>query len=69
MRELGTMLATTRCISVTANVVHSSQILPAVKMEATRSTETSVPTRTTRRHIPEDGILHSHSREHLRPYM
>jgi hypothetical protein len=30
-----------------------------LKMEATRSSETSVQfTRSTRRHIPEDGILH-----------
>jgi hypothetical protein len=28
-----------------------------VKMEAIRSSETSVHTGTTRRHIPEDGIL------------
>jgi hypothetical protein len=30
-----------------------------LKMEAIRSSETSVPTISTRRHIPEDGILHS----------
>jgi hypothetical protein len=29
-----------------------------LKMEAIRSSETSVHTRSTRRHIPEDGILH-----------
>jgi hypothetical protein len=32
------------------------------------SFETSVPTRTTRRHIPEDDILHSHRHENLRSY-
>jgi hypothetical protein len=26
-------------------------------------------TRSTRRHIPEDGILHSHRRENLKSYM
>jgi hypothetical protein len=29
-----------------------------LKMEAIRSSETSIHTRTTRRHIPENGILH-----------
>jgi hypothetical protein len=38
-------------------------------MEATRSPETSVQsTRSTRRHIPEDGFLHSHRRENLKSY-
>jgi hypothetical protein len=32
-------------------------------MEAIHSSETSVHTRYTRRHIPEDGILHSYRRE------
>jgi hypothetical protein len=31
----------------------------ALKMEATRSSETSVHTRSTRRHIPENYILHT----------
>jgi hypothetical protein len=39
------------------------------KMEAIRSSETWVHTRSTRRHIPEDGILHSHRRENLKFYI
>jgi hypothetical protein len=37
-------------------------------MEAIRSSETSVHTGSTRRHIPEDGFLHSHRRENLKSY-
>jgi hypothetical protein len=37
-------------------------------MEVIRSTETSVLTRTTQRHIPEDGILYSHRHENLKSY-
>jgi hypothetical protein len=40
-----------------------------LKMEAIRSAETSVNTRPTQRHIPEDDILHSHRCESLRSYM
>jgi hypothetical protein len=39
-----------------------------LKMEAIRSSETYVHTRSTRRHIPEDGILHSHRCENLKSY-
>jgi hypothetical protein len=39
-------------------------------MEAIRSSETSVQSTTsTRRHTPEDGILHSHRRENLKSYI
>jgi hypothetical protein len=37
-----------------------------LKMEAIRSSEISVYTRSTRRHIPEDGILYSHLYENLK---
>jgi hypothetical protein len=46
-------------MQVTANVVPISPILVTLMMEAIRSTETSVLSRGTQRHIPEDDILHT----------
>jgi hypothetical protein len=39
------------------------------ELEAIRSFETPVHTRSKWRHIPEDGILHSHRRENLKSYV
>jgi hypothetical protein len=54
--------------AVTVNVVPSSLILITLMMEAICFSETSVLTRITRRHIPEDGILHSYRSENLKSY-
>jgi hypothetical protein len=49
-------------------VAPSSLIRFALMMKAILSSETSVFTRATRRHIQEDGILHSHCHENLKSY-
>jgi hypothetical protein len=58
--EIGTTLVVT-------SIVPSSPILVTL-MEVLSSSQTSVLTRGTRRNILEDGILHSHRRENLKPY-
>jgi hypothetical protein len=69
--DLGTpVAATSRLLRllVTANVP-SSPILVTLMMQAIRSSEISVLTRTTLRNIPKDGILHNHRRENLKYYI
>jgi hypothetical protein len=61
------MIPLARCrvfrLLVTAYFVPSSLILFTLMKEAVRSSETSVLTGTTQRHISEDGILHRDRRE------
>jgi hypothetical protein len=48
--------------------VPRSPILVTLMMEVKRFFKTSVLTRSTRRYIPEDEILHSHHRENLKSH-
>jgi hypothetical protein len=70
--ELGTTLTVTSnrsTLLVTANVVLSLLILFNLMMEVMCSSETSVVTRATRRHISENGIDLSHRLENLKSYI
>jgi hypothetical protein len=54
---------------VTVYVAPRSPINVTLMMEAIRSSDTSVLIRATRRHIPEDGTVHSDRRENLKSYI
>jgi hypothetical protein len=54
--ELGATLANASYF----NVATRSPILPIMTIKLIRSPETSILTRATRRHIPDDDILHWH---------
>jgi hypothetical protein len=57
---LGTTLA------VTSNQSTLRRNIVILMMEVLRSSETTVLTRASQRHIPGNGILHSHRRENLK---
>jgi hypothetical protein len=62
-------LRSVRWLLATANVVPRSPIFVIIIMEALGSSETSILTRSTRRNISEDGMLHSHRRENRKSYI
>jgi hypothetical protein len=49
-------------------VAPGSLIIFTMMIQAIRSSEMSVRTRATRRHIPDDGILQIHRRENFKSY-
>jgi hypothetical protein len=57
------------CLQLPTHAGFSRADFSTLKMEAILSSETSVHTISTRRHIPQDGILHSHRRVNLKSYI
>jgi hypothetical protein len=66
--EIPNVGGSVRRLLITVNFP-SSPILVTLRMEALISPETSVLTRTTRRNIPEDDVLHSHRLENFKSYI
>jgi hypothetical protein len=67
-QQLGAMLEVPSNGSIFVLVIPSSLIPSTLMMDRIRSSETSILTRVTRRHISEDGILYIHRRENLKSY-
>jgi hypothetical protein len=65
----GSSIYLQRALVTSNRFVPSSQIHVTLMMEALSTFETSVLTRATRHNIPEDGILHSHRRENIKPFI
>jgi hypothetical protein len=56
-------------VDQSVGIVRSRTKGHGVLMEAMTSSETLVLTKSTRRHIPDESILHSHRRENLKSYI
>jgi hypothetical protein len=56
----------TESVSFRLTLFLARVISSILKIDETRSSETSVYNKPTRRHIPEDGIAHSHRSESLK---
>jgi hypothetical protein len=69
LRYVAAFLRSVLQLLVIANVVPNSPIVVTLMMVALSLSETSVLTSATRRAIPEDSILHNHSRENLKSYI
>jgi hypothetical protein len=69
VRKIRERATNVRSLQPPAHACSSLADFSTLKMEMIRPSEMSVHTRSTRRHIPEDGILHSHRRENLKSYI